>query len=109
MTETESNVAKAEVQPIAAQDEAAASDRMSRIEEHPAWPSLARVPETITALIPLRQFTVRTLLLLAKGQTIESNLATTEDIPIKIGSVQIAWGEFEVADHTMALRINRIA
>ena len=105
----ESNGARLEGQAIAAVEQTAAADRMSRIEEHPAWPSLSRVPETLTALIPLRQFTVRSLMLLARGETIESNLATSEDIPIKIGAVQIAWGEFEVADSTMALRITRVA
>jgi flagellar motor switch/type III secretory pathway protein FliN len=82
---------------------------MDRIEEHPAWPSLARVPETITALIPLRGFTVGALLLLKQGQVITSDRAVTGDIPVKVGPVQIAWGEFEVVDHTLALRVTRMA
>jgi flagellar motor switch/type III secretory pathway protein FliN len=82
---------------------------MERIEQHPAWPALARMPETITASLPLRRFTVRSLLLLAAGQTIESDQPLTEDIPLRIGPVQIAWGEFEVVEHTMALRVTRIA
>ena len=40
---------------------------------------------------------------------IESDRALSDDIPMKIGSVQITWGEFEVVEHTMALRVTRVA
>jgi|ERR1700693_1075640 flagellar motor switch protein FliM len=109
MPDTENNAPNAEMPLIEAPSPATPLCWMARIEEHPAWPSLARVPETLTALIPLRQFTVRALLLLDTGQTIESDRPLAEDIPMKIGSVQIAWGEFEVVEHRMALRVTRVA
>jgi flagellar motor switch protein FliM len=109
MPETETMLPAAETPLIAAAESRGADSWMKRIEEHPAWPSLSRVPETLTALIPLRRFTVRSLLLLDKGQMIESDRALSEDIPMKIGAVQIAWGEFEVVEHTMALRVTRVA
>ncbi|HEX4651281.1 MAG TPA: FliM/FliN family flagellar motor C-terminal domain-containing protein [Granulicella sp.] len=109
MPETETTLASIEVPLIAAGEGQGGGSWMNRIEEHPAWPSLARVPETLTALIPLRQFTVRSLLLLDKGQTLESDRSLSEDIPMKIGAVQIAWGEFEVVEHRMALRVTRVA
>jgi len=109
MSETESPPAQLETPPPASLGDLAPQRWIQRIEEHPAWPSLARVPETLTALIPLRQFTVRSLLLLDKGQMVESNRAPAEDIPMKIGGVQIAWGEFEVVEHRMALRVTRVA
>jgi len=82
---------------------------VKRIEEHPAWPSLSRVPERLTALLPLRGFRVAALLSLEKGQIIESNMSLTADIPMKISTIQIAWGEFEVVEHTMAVRLTRMA
>jgi flagellar motor switch protein FliM len=109
LPETETTLASTEVSLIAAGESRAGGSWMKRIEEHPAWPSLARVPETLTALIPLRQFTVRSLLLLDKGQMIASDRSLSEDIPMKIGAVQIAWGEFEVVEHRMALRVTRVA
>jgi flagellar motor switch protein FliM len=109
MPDTENNAPNAEMPLMEAPSPSVPLCWMQHIEEHPAWPSLARVPETLTALIPLRQFTVRALLLLAKGQTIESDRPLAEDIPMKIGSVQIAWGEFEVVEHRMALRVTRVA
>jgi flagellar motor switch protein FliN/FliY len=109
MTETESTSAPTELPRIALGNTPGESGWMERIEQHPAWPVLARMPETITASLSLRRFTVRSLLLLAAGQTIESDQPLTEDIPLRIGPVQIAWGEFEVVEQTMALRVTRIA
>jgi flagellar motor switch protein FliN/FliY len=82
---------------------------IQRVEDHPAWHVLARVPNTVTALIPLPKFTVHDLLTMEKGRVIESSVLTTEMIPIRIGSVRIAWGEFEVVDQTLALRIAKLA
>jgi flagellar motor switch/type III secretory pathway protein FliN len=82
---------------------------VQRIEEHVVWHVLARVPQTVTALIALPQFTMHDLLTMEKGLVIESNVMTTEMIPIRIGSVRIAWGEFEVVEHALALRVTKLA
>jgi flagellar motor switch/type III secretory pathway protein FliN len=82
---------------------------VQRIEDHPTWHVLAKVPQTVTALISLPGFTVHDLLTLEKGRVFESNVMTTEMIPIRIGSVRIAWGEFEVVEHTLALRVTKLA
>jgi flagellar motor switch/type III secretory pathway protein FliN len=82
---------------------------MQRVEDHPAWHALGRVPQTLTAQISLPGFTVHDLLTLGGGRVIESNVLTTETIPIRIGAVRIAWGEFEVVEHALALRITKLA
>jgi len=82
---------------------------IQRIEDHPAWHVLSRVPQTVTALITLPEFTVYDLLTLEKGRVFESNVLTTEMIPIRIGAVRIAWGEFEVVEHALALRVTKLA
>jgi flagellar motor switch protein FliN/FliY len=82
---------------------------VQRVEDHPAWHVLARVPQNLTALIPLPAFTVRDLLTMEKGRVIASSVLTTEMIPIRIGAVRIAWGEFEVVDQALALRIAKLA
>jgi flagellar motor switch/type III secretory pathway protein FliN len=82
---------------------------VQRIEDHTAWHVLARVPQTVTALIPLPKFTIQHLLTMEKGLVIESNVLTTEMIPIRIGAVRIAWGEFEVVEHALALRVTKLA
>ena len=82
---------------------------IQRIESHTAWHVLARVPQTVTALIPLPQFTMHDLLTMEKGLVIESSVLTTDMIPIRIGQVRVAWGEFEVVEHALALRVTKLA
>ena len=82
---------------------------VQRVEDHPAWHAFARVPQTLSVLIPLPGFTVRDLLTLEKGRVIESSVLTTETIPVRIGAVRIAWGEFEVVEHALALRVTKLA
>lgn len=79
------------------------------MEEHPAWSMIARLPVMLGVAIPLRGLRVCDLLALRSGQTIESAWATTEDVPLKVGTLQICWGEFEVVEQRMALRLTRLA
>jgi flagellar motor switch protein FliM len=85
----------------------AASDRP--MEEHPAWPMISRMPVRLAVSVPLSGFKVRDLLQLACGQTIESAWPTTEDVPLKVGAIQVSWSEFEVVDRHIALRLTRLA
>lgn len=82
---------------------------VQRIEQHPSWPVLARVPEMMTALVPLPHFTVRDLLTMEHGRVFSSASLTSDLIPMKIGTVQIAWGEFEVVEHVLAVRVTKLA
>jgi flagellar motor switch protein FliM len=82
---------------------------VQRIEDHISWPILQRVPETITAVIGIPDFTVRDLLTLQPGRVIVTQTLTSELIPIKIGAVQILWAEFEVVEEALALRVAKLA
>lgn len=81
---------------------------MLRIEEHPAWEMLSQINMTMRAEVLLVQFRVRDLLALAAGQVFETASPETEDVPIRIGNVQLGWGEFEVIEQRMALRVTRL-
>jgi len=82
---------------------------MATIEEHPDWHLLQRLPMRLTAGVPLPRFRVRDLLALRPGQTLNSNWLSTDDVPLKIGSVQLSWSEFEVVEQQMAIRLTRLA
>ncbi len=82
---------------------------MRRIEEHTSWPVLSRLPLTMEAVISLSQFRVRDLLGLAEGQVFETAFPDTEDVPLKVGNVQLGWTEFEVLDQKIAVRLTRLA
>lgn len=79
------------------------------MEEHPAWPMISHLPVTFGVRIPLHHFKVSDLLGLQSGQTIESRWAVTEDVPLKVGALPVSWGEFEVVEDRMALRLTRMA
>ncbi len=109
MAETELMTQAAEAALPMVPHSALAAGRMGRIEEHVHWLALSRLPVVLTARVPLTGFKVRDLLRLEEGQLVTSEWETTEDIPVKIGRVQLAWSEFEVVEDTMAMRLTRLA
>jgi flagellar motor switch/type III secretory pathway protein FliN len=80
-----------------------------RMEDHPAWPMVSRLPVVLAVNIPLSGFKVSDLLGLKCGQTIESAWPATEEVPLKAGALQLSWGEFDVVDDRIALRLTRLA
>lgn len=81
---------------------------IARIEEHPSWSVLARLPVTLTAGILLNRFKVRDLLNLREGQVFGSRSRDTEDVPLRVGQVQLGWSEFEVVEQRLSLRLTRL-
>ena len=82
---------------------------MATIEDHPDWPLLQRLPIRLTAGVPLPRFRVKDLLALRPGQMLTSAWLSTDDVPLKIGAVQLSWSEFEVVEQRMAIRLTRLA
>lgn len=80
-----------------------------RIEEHPSWPVLSGLTVAMTAGVTVKGFKVRNLLRLEQGQVIESACPEAEDVPLKVGQVQVAWSEFEVVDQHLMVRLTRLA
>lgn len=81
---------------------------MSKIEEHPAWTKLCQLDLMLAVEIPLIRFKVQDLLRLSEGQVFESAFSDTEDVPLRVGDVQLGWTEFEVVDQKIALRLTRL-
>jgi flagellar motor switch/type III secretory pathway protein FliN len=81
---------------------------MPRIEEHPAWETLAQLRVTIRVGVALNRFKVRDLLSLKEGQVFESLSPDTEDVPVMVGQIQVGWSEFEILEQRMALRLTRL-
>ncbi|HEY6413163.1 MAG TPA: FliM/FliN family flagellar motor C-terminal domain-containing protein [Edaphobacter sp.] len=82
---------------------------VARIEEHQAWPVLSELMMTLESGIALREFRVRDLLRLEVGQIVESLCSDTDDVPVKVGKVQLGWSEFEVVEQRLAVRLTRLA
>lgn len=69
---------------------------------------MARLPVELDVSVPVRDFRVRSLLILEPGQVIESRWVHGEDLPLASGAVQLAWSEFEVVDSQLAVRVTRL-
>ncbi|HVZ85058.1 MAG TPA: FliM/FliN family flagellar motor C-terminal domain-containing protein [Terracidiphilus sp.] len=72
-------------------------------------PAVARMPVELDVAVPVREFRVRDLLNLNRGQVIATQWAHGEDMPLAAGEVQLAWSEFEVVDTRLAVRVTRLA
>lgn len=81
---------------------------MTRVEEHPAWPKLCRLDLMLAVEVPLIRFKVQDLLRLAAGQVFGSAFPDTEDVPLRVGDIQLGWTEFEVVDQKIVLRLTRL-
>jgi flagellar motor switch protein FliM len=79
------------------------------MEDHTAWPMISRLPVVLTVTIPLRGFKVRDLLSLRSGQTVSTTWPVTKDVPLEVGALHLCWGEFEIAEQKLALRLTRLA
>jgi flagellar motor switch protein FliN/FliY len=86
-----------------------AGNGVQPMEQHLAWPMLQRLPVVLAVSIPLRGLKVCHVLELGAGQTLKSSWAVKEDVPLKTGVLQLGWGEFEVVEQKMALRLTRLA
>ncbi len=81
---------------------------MQRIEEHAEWPLLSRIPMRLAAGIPVLRFKVSDLLALKTGSVVQTAWPSTEDVPLRLGKVQLGWSEFEVVEGRMAVRLTRL-
>ena len=70
---------------------------------------IARLPVELEVAVPVRNFRVRNLLVLERGQVIETQWSHGTDMPLACGDVQLAWSEFEVIDTQLAVRVTRLA
>ncbi len=86
-----------------------ASGPMQRIEQHPQWMTLARLPLKLTVAIPVSSFRVSDLVRLRPGQTLKTAWQSSEDVPLRVGGVQLGWSEFEVVEQRMAVRLTRLS
>jgi flagellar motor switch protein FliN/FliY len=79
-------------------------------EEPPVFRApIPRLPVALGVTIPVREFRMRQLLALTPGQVIETKWSHGDDLPLAAGDVQLAWGEFEVIETQLAVRVTRLA
>jgi flagellar motor switch/type III secretory pathway protein FliN len=72
-------------------------------------PQILLLPVELDVMVGVRNFRVRNLLALQPEALIESQWANGEAVPLAAGAVRVAWGEFEVVDNELAVRVTRLA
>jgi len=86
--------------------------RQERTGAEPTYSSrrpIALLPVELDVAVPVREFRVRNLLALDRGQVIETQWGHGEDVPLAAGEVQLAWSEFEVVESQLGVRVTRLA
>lgn len=72
-------------------------------------PRLDRLLMQMDVMVRVHGMRVRDLLALEKGTVVETVHEHTQDVPAECGGAVLVWGEFEVLDQKLAVRITRLA
>ncbi len=86
-----------------------ANSESERMEDHLAWPVLARLPMLLVVRIALTRLKIRDVLRLEEGQILTSEWSQTNDVPLAVGDITLGWTEFEVSGHRIGVRITHLA
>ncbi|HUO25931.1 MAG TPA: FliM/FliN family flagellar motor switch protein [Candidatus Aquilonibacter sp.] len=74
-----------------------------------SWGELRFVNVSVSVDVPIVGLTVRELFRLEKGSIVFSAQQSGANAPVKIGETVLAWGEFNVMDAALALRVVELA
>jgi flagellar motor switch protein FliN/FliY len=82
-----------------------------RGEAEPAgWePRLHRLPMELHVMMKVDEMRVQDLLALALGTVLTTVHEHAQDVPLLCGGALLMWGEFEVVEQKLAVRVTRLA
>ena len=69
---------------------------------------LGRLPMQLDVMLKVKTFRVEDLLAMEKGTVIETSHEHSQDVPVRSGGALLVWGEFEVIEQKLAVRITRL-
>jgi flagellar motor switch/type III secretory pathway protein FliN len=70
---------------------------------------LDHLPMQLDVLVKVRSLRVADLLALRKGSVVETVHEHSQDVPMRCGGALLVWGEFEVIEQKLGVRITRLA
>lgn len=70
---------------------------------------LDRLPMQLDVLVRVQSLRVQDLLSLQRGTVLETVHEHSQDVPVHCGGALLVWGEFEVVEQKLAVRITRLA
>jgi flagellar motor switch protein FliN/FliY len=73
-----------------------------------AWNHVKGLLCKLSVEIPIQHFSVRQLLDLAPGAVLDTHYEEGSHVPVIVNGQPIAWGEFDVVEDTLAIRITEL-
>jgi len=77
-------------------------------EHDPRWEPLLGLSCQLSVQLPVSHFTVAGFLNLRIRQIVTLVWPVAADVPVWVNGVQIAWGEFEVLEKSLAVRFTEL-
>ena len=74
----------------------------------PAWNHVKGLLCRLSVEIPIQRFTVRQLLELGPGAILDTRYEEGSHVPVIVNGELIAWGEFDVVEETLAIRLTEL-
>lgn len=97
-----------QIEPPSAPDQAGLAG-IASLEAHVAWGAISRLPVLLDVSIPVERLRVRDLFSVQPGRIIRTRWNSTADLPLSTGALRLAWGEFDILNDKIALRLTRLA
>jgi flagellar motor switch/type III secretory pathway protein FliN len=76
--------------------------------EEAAWSHVKGLPCRLSVEIPIPRFTVGRLLDLAPGVILDTYCEEGSHVPVLVNGEMIGWGEFEMVDEILAIRLTEL-
>ena len=73
-----------------------------------AWNHVKGLLCTLSVEIPIQHFNVRQLLDLAPGAILDTHYEEGSHVPVIVNGQLIAWGEFDVVEEILAIRLTEL-
>ena len=76
--------------------------------EEAAWSHVKGLPCRLSVELPIPRFTVGKLLDLAPGVLLDTHYVVGSHVPVLVNGVMIGWGELDVVDENLAIRLTEL-
>ena len=72
------------------------------------WPEALELPCSLSVALKVHHFTVRDLLSLTMNSLVDTQRREGAHVPVMVSNVMVAWGEFDVIDGRLAVRMTEM-
>jgi len=78
-------------------------------ERSAAWAQVLYLPCQLSVDLPLPKYRVADVLCLQPGSIVTTQWRVGADVPLQVNGELVAWGEFEVIENRLVLRLTELA